>query len=275
VTATALVAFASNSILCRLALSRAAIDPATFTTIRLLSGAVVLAIIAALRAPRTWTASGNWGSATALAAYAVTFSYAYVSLEAGIGALLLFGAVQATMIMVALIRGERTSWQEWIGLATALAGLVYLMSPGLAAPPPAGAALMVTAGIAWGIYTLRGRGGVAPVLATAGNFVRGAPLALAVSAAVALSGERPTATVVGIALALASGVLASGFGYVLWYTALRHLAAIRAATVQLVVPVLGAFGGIMLLGESFSRRLALASLLILGGVGIAVARRRV
>jgi drug/metabolite transporter (DMT)-like permease len=272
VTAAALLAFASNSILCRLALSRAEIDPATFTMIRLLSGAVVLATLAALRTRRAWGPGGNWTSATALAVYAVAFSYAYVSLPAGIGALLLFGAVQATMILAALVRGERTSLQEWIGLATALAGLLYLVSPGLAAPPPTGAALMVTAGAAWAVYTLRGRGGVAPVLVTAGNFARSAPMALAVSAAVALAGQRLTATPIGIALALASGVLASGLGYVLWYTALQHLSAVRAATVQLVVPVLGAFGGIVLLGESLSPRLAIASLLILGGVGVAVAR---
>ena len=166
----------------------------------------------------------------------MAFSYAYVSLEAGIGALLLFGTVQATMILAALSEGERTSWQEWTGLAVALAGLIYLVSPGLAAPPPLGAALMVAAGAAWGVYSLRGRGSGAPVLATAGNFARSAPLALAVSAVVALGGGRPAATALGVALALASGVLASGFGYVLWYAALQHLTAVRAATVQLVVP---------------------------------------
>ena len=272
VTAAALVAFASNSILCRLALSRGEIDPATFTTVRLVSGAVVLGIVAATRTPRGRTAGGNWGSATALAVYAIAFSFAYVTLPAGIGALLLFGAVQATMILAALFTGERTSRQEWIGLAAALGGLVYLVSPGLAAPPPTGATLMITAGAAWGVYTLRGRRSAEPVLATTGNFVRSAPLAVAVSAAVALSGVTARATAVGVALALASGVLASGFGYVLWYTALRHLTAVRAATVQLVVPVLGAFGGVVLLDESFSLRLAVASVLVLGGVGFALGR---
>jgi EamA-like transporter family protein len=179
-TAATLVAFASNSILCRLALSRAEIDPATFTTVRLLSGATVLAALAAIRSPQRWMAGGNWGSAAALAIYAVAFSYAYVSLEAGIGALLLFGAVQATMILTALSRGERASRGEWIGHATALGGLIYLVSPGLTAPPPVGAALMIAAGAAWGVYTLRGRGSVAPVLTTASNFVRSAPLAVAV-----------------------------------------------------------------------------------------------
>ena len=273
-TAAALVAFASNSILCRLALSRAEVDPATFTTIRLLSGAAVLGTLAAIGRRRGWIAGGNWASATALAVYAVAFSYAYVSLEAGMGALLLFGTVQATMILAALSGGERTSWPEWVGLVVALAGLIYLVSPGLAAPPPIGAALMVAAGVGWGVYTLRGRGSAAPVLTTAGNFVRSAPLALAVSAIVALGGGRPMATAAGVSLALASGVLASGFGYVLWYAALRDLTAVRAATAQLIVPVLGAAGGIVLLGESLSPRLALATMLILGGVGVAVAGHR-
>jgi drug/metabolite transporter (DMT)-like permease len=273
ITALALLAFASNSILCLLALSRAEIDPATFTTIRLVSGAAVLSPLAAIRTGG-WTAGGNWASAVALAVYAVAFSYAYVSLDAGVGALLLFGAVQATMIVAAVSGGESTSRREWAGLAAALTGLLYLVLPGLSAPPLFGAALMLAAGAAWGAYTLLGRRGAAPVLATAGNFARSSPLVLAVSAGVALGGGTPRATPVGIALALASGVLASGFGYVLWYAALRHLTAVRAATVQLVVPVLGAIGGILLLGESFSQRLTIASLLILGGVGVAVARPR-
>ena len=272
-TAAALIAFASNSILCRLALSRAEIDPATFTTIRLASGAAALGALAAIRHGRGWIAGGNWGSAAALAGYAVAFSYAYVSLGAGIGALLLFGAVQATMILTALSRGERATSGEWIGLVTALAGLVYLVSPGLTAPPPLGAALMIAAGVAWGIYTLRGRRSAAPVLTTAGNFVRSAPLAVAVSAVAAFGGSRPAASASGVALALASGVLASGFGYVLWYSALQYLTAVRAATVQLIVPVLGAVGGILLLGESLSPRLAIAAVLILGGIGVAVTRR--
>jgi drug/metabolite transporter (DMT)-like permease len=272
-TAAALVAFASNSILCRLALSRAGIDPASFTTIRLVSGAAVLGVLAALRSPRGRAAAGNWGSAAALAVYAVAFSYAYVSLEAGLGALLLFGAVQATIILAAIYRGERPSPQEWAGLAIALAGLVYLVSPGLAAPPLLGSILMIAAGAAWGAYTVRGRRSVAPVTATAGNFLRSAPLAAAVSAIAALGGGTVEATATGAALALASGVLASGFGYVCWYAALPHLRGVRAATVQLVVPVLGAAGGILLLGESLSRRLVVAAVLILGGVGVALARR--
>ena len=217
---------------------------------------------------------GNWGSAIALAGYAVAFSYAYVTLAAGTGALLLFGAVQATMILAALRSGEHTAWREWAGLVTALAGLVYLVSPGLAAPPPFGAALMIVAGVGWGIYTLRGRRNAAPIVANAGNFLRSAPLVVSASAAAALSGSAITATPTGIGLALASGILASGLGYAVWYAALPHLTSVRAATVQLIVPVLGAAGGIVLLGESLSARLVIAAALILGGIGVAVTGRR-
>ena len=271
-TTAALVAFAANSILCRLALSRAEIDPATFTTIRLLSGASVLAVLATLRTRRNPATGGDWVSAAALAVYAAAFSYAYVRLDAGMGALLLFGAVQATIIVWARAAGESTSRREWTGLITALVGLILLAAPERTAAPRFGAALMIAAGVAWGVYTLRGRRNVAPVLATAGNFVRSVPLTLAVSLVAVMAGLRPTATAVGVALAVASGVLASGFGYVLWYAALRHLTAARAALVQLLVPVLAALGGILLLGESPSWRLASAALLILGGVAIAVTR---
>jgi len=266
-------AFAANSILCRLALSRNEIDPATFTAIRLLSGAVALWIVAAAVAPQK-SEKGNWGSAAALAGYAVAFSYAYVTLAAGTGALLLFGAVQATMIVAALRSGEHTAWQEWAGLATALAGLMYLVSPGLAAPPAFGAALMIAAGVGWGVYTLRGRRNAAPIVANAGNFVRSAPLVLSASAAAALSGGVIKATPVGVGLALGSGVVASGLGYAVWYAALPHLTSMRAATVQLIVPVLGAIGGIVLLGETLSARLVIAAALILGGIGVAVTGRR-
>jgi drug/metabolite transporter (DMT)-like permease len=273
-TICALLAFASNSLLCRLALSRGEIDPATFTSVRLVSGAAALTIPVLLARRRRTVAAGNWGSAAALAAYAVAFSFAYVTLEAGTGALLLFGAVQATMIGASLAARERTSPAEWLGLVTALAGLLYLVSPGLTAPPASGAALMAAAGVAWGVYSLRGRRAAEPVLATAGNFLRSAPLALAASGAAAIAGSAVHATAAGLALALASGVLASGGGYVVWYAALPHLSAVRASTVQLVVPVLGAAGGIALLGEAFTGRLAIAAALILGGVGVTLSARR-
>ena len=274
-TMAALVAFASNSILCRLALRSGAIDPASFTSLRLLSGAIVLAaMVWASRSGRETPSSGSWGSAAALAIYAIAFSWAYVSLSAGTGALLLFGAVQVTMIAVAIREGERAPWLEWAGLAVAVIGVVFLVSPGLAAPPPAGSALMIAAGIAWGVYSLRGRRAGSPVFATAANFLRAAPLALGVSAAMLVGREPVVISASGAGLALASGVLASGFGYVIWYAALRGLTALRAATVQLSVPVITAAGSIVLLGEALSLRFVVAAMLILGGVALALTVRR-
>lgn len=215
---------------------------------------------------------GDWTSATALAVYAVTFSYAYATIDVVAGALLLFGAVQATMIGLALWQGDRATPPEWGGLGCALAGLVYLASPGLTAPPVLGSALMVTAGVAWGFYTLRGRSTISATAANAGNFSRAAPLALAVSV-VATAQAPVTLTSTGVVLGIVSGALASALGYVVWYAALPGLTAIRAATVQLSVPVIAAAGGIVLLGERLSARLFVAATLILGGVGLAVLKR--
>jgi drug/metabolite transporter (DMT)-like permease len=272
-TLMALIAFASNSILCRLALGSAAIDPATFTSIRILSGAVALALIA-LASPsraRQRPSRAGWTSAFFLFAYAIAFSYAYLTLSAGTGALLLFGCVQATMLFAALRNGERPRRLEWLGLVVALAGLVYLVSPGLSAPSPAGAALMAAAGAAWGLYSLRGRGSEDPLRDTARNFLCAAPFALLVSAA---TFSRAHAGTEGVALAMASGAVASGLGYVIWYAALRGLTATRAATVQLSVPAIAAFGGVAFLGESVSVRLAVSAAMILGGVGVVLAARR-
>jgi len=271
-TLAALVAFASNSILCRLALQAGAIDPASFTSLRLVSGAIVLGVLA--RGPRAGAAAADWRSAAALAVYAVAFSWAYVSLSAGTGALLLFGAVQATMIAAAIAEGERAPWLEWCGLAIAVGGVVYLVSPGLAAPAPVGSGLMIAAGIGWGVYSLRGRRAGSPLPATAGNFLRAAPLALLVSVGAGALAQPIVLTGRGAVLALASGVLASGVGYVIWYAALRGLTALRAATVQLSVPILTAAGGILLLGETLSLRFAVATLLILGGVALSLSTRR-
>lgn len=267
-TASALVCFAANSILCRMALGRAAIDPASFSTVRLVSGALALALLARLAGrharPRP---PGDWVSAALLFLYAVPFAFAYLWLGAGTGALILFGAVQSTMIASALRSGERPHHLEWGGLLLAIAGLVYLVLPGLAAPPPAGAAVMALAGVAWGFYSLRGRGSADPLLDTAGNFARAVPLAAAVSA-VALA--RLHVSRDGLILAAASGALASGLGYVLWYAALRGLSATRAATVQLPVPVLTAIGGAVVLAETITARLVVATVLVLGGVAIAL-----
>jgi drug/metabolite transporter (DMT)-like permease len=274
-TSAALVAFASNSILCRLALSDEAIDPNSFTMIRIGSGAAVLVLCATAVRERGAHRSGSWRSAAALGAYALAFSFAYVRLSAGTGALLLFGAVQLTIIAAALYAGERARALEWIGLASASAGLAYLSAPGLTAPPLVGSLLMIAAGVAWGLYTIQGRTVANPLRATTGNFVRSVPLVL-VAVVVAAVAVRPPVTLsqTGILLAVASGGLTSALGYVVWYRALRELTALRAASVQLTVPVLAAVGGVVFLGERITTRLVLASLLILGGVAVTLLSRQ-
>jgi drug/metabolite transporter (DMT)-like permease len=266
-TLTALVAFAANSILCRLALRGATIDAASFTSLRLVSGAVALALI---QLARGGGFAGNWISAAALFLYAAPFSFAYLSLSAGTGALILFGAVQATMISAGLRDGERPHRLEWTGLLTALGGLVYLVLPGLVAPPLLGSVLMACAGVSWGIYSLRGRGVARPIAVTAGNFLRTVPIALLVNVALArnvhLSGR-------GALLAVTSGAVTSGVGYVIWYAAIRNITATHAASVQLSVPLLTALGGVLFLGEILTTRLILSTVLILGGVAVALRGR--
>lgn len=270
VTAVTLVAFAANSLLCRMALGDARIDPMSFTTLRLASGALALLLVASGARPDR-AGRGSWPSALALFAYAAAFSFAYVTLPTGTGALILFGAVQVTMIAAALAAGERLGPVRWLGALAAMAGLVYLVLPGLTAPDPVGAALMAAAGIAWGVYSLRGKGSPAPVAMTAGNFARAAPMAL-LGSAVAFSAVHLEPR--GVALALVSGIVTSGFGYVLWYTALRGLTTTQASLVQLTVPVLAAFAGVAFLSEEVTARLLVASALILGGVALAVSARR-
>jgi drug/metabolite transporter (DMT)-like permease len=269
----ALVAFAANSILCRMALGDAAIDAPSFTLVRLASGAATLAcILAVVGRWRQREAWGSWPSAAMLFLYAAAFSFAYLSLSAGTGALILFGAVQVTMIMGAIRAGHFPAALEWVGLVAAMAGLVYLVLPGLTAPPLAGAGLMAVAGCAWGVYSLRGRGTRDPLADTAGNFVRSLPLAVALSVAASFAVYRVSMR--GVLLAVLSGALASGVGYVLWYAAIRGLTATRAAIVQLSVPVLAAVGGVLFLSERISLRLVNASVLVLGGIAVAVASRR-
>ena len=268
-TVAALIAFAGNSLLCRLALTRTSIDAASFTTIRIASGAMALFLIVRLR-PGPRHTGGSWPSALALMVYAAGFSFAYVRLTAGTGALLLFGAVQATMITVGVIRGERLSPLQTCGLLLAYAGLVDLVLPGITAPPVISAALMISAGIAWGVYSLRAKGAGDPTAVTAGNFVRAVPMALLVSV-LALSIRSVNAA--GAMFAITSGALASGVGYAVWYTALRDLRATTAATVQLSVPVIAAIGGITLLHEPLTSRLLLSAAAILGGVALVVLTR--
>ncbi len=263
-TTLAMVAFAGNSQLSRAALSHTHIDAASFTTVRLLAGALMLWLMVRLRSSSPMN-RGSWLSALALFVYAVGFSFAYLSLATATGALLLFGAVQMTMIGYGLGQGERLQKIQTVGLMLALAGLIGLLLPGLSAPPLAGALLMVTAGVAWGIYSLRGRGVGDPIQVSAGNFLRAVPLAAVASL---LMLPRLSLDWVGIGYAVVSGALASGLGYALWYTTLPALQATQAATLQLSVPVIAALGGIVFLGEPITRRLALASMAILGGIAL-------
>ena len=266
----AMLAFAGNSLLCRLALKATAIDAATFTTVRILAGALALWLIVQLRGAPAVRA-GSWRSALALIAYAAAFSFAYTRLPAGTGALLLFGAVQATMIGVGVARGERLRAWQIAGFLLAVGGLVGLLLPGISAPPPLASALMLGAGVAWGIYSLRGRGSGDALAATAGNFLRAVPFALVLSACALAQFSWDLS---GIACALASGALTSGVGYAIWYSALPRLPATQAATVQLSVPVIAALGGVLLLGEPLSARLSVAAVAILGGIALVIAGGR-
>lgn len=266
----AMVAFAANSVLCRMALRGTAIDPATFMSVRLVTGAVTLWVIVRLTRGRL-RGAGDWRSAGALLVYALPFSFAYVGLTAGTGALLLFGAVQMVMVAAGLFRGERFNALSAAGWLVALAGVVVLVAPGVSAPPARDAVLMVIAGIAWGIYSLRGRSSQDALRDTAGNFARAAPGSLLLSA---LLWEQHSWDASGALLAVLSGSVASGLGYAAWYTALPRLSAIAAANLQLSVPVIAAFGGVLLFAEPITWRLALASAMVLGGIAAASNRRR-
>jgi len=269
-----MLAFAANSVLCRLALQATEVDPTTFTTVRLMSGALVLWLVVLWRKRPASSTGGGWLSAAALFVYAAAFSFAYVTLETGTGALLLFGAVQLTMIGYGLGRGERLARGQTLGLVVALGGFVYLVLPGLTAPPPGAALLMALAGAAWGAYSLRGRGAHQPAAASAANFLRAAPLAVALALLVLLlPGAELRPDGLGMAYAALSGAVTSGLGYVVWYAVLPSLRATSAATVQLSVPVLAAVGGVMLVGEPLTLRLVLASVAILGGIALVLRRR--
>lgn len=268
-----MLAFASNSLLCRVALKDTAIDAASFTTIRLASGALMLAVILGARGVRP-SAGGSWPMAAMLFAYAAFFSYAYRDLSAATGALVLFGAVQLTMMGYGLWQGERIRGLSLVGLAIALAGLVGLLLPGLAAPPPFAAALMVGAGAAWGVYSVLGRGAGDPTAATGGNFLRTIPFAalLVLADLVVRAGHEPV-DALGAFYAVLSGAVTSGLGYVLWYAALPALRATTAATVQLSVPAIAAIGGVVLLAEPITARLLLSSVAILGGIALTINRK--
>jgi drug/metabolite transporter (DMT)-like permease len=271
-TVLALISFAANSVLCRLALEEPAIDPASYTAVRLITGAITLWLITAFRRNGAFGKSGgSWISAVMLFLYAATFSFAYISLSAGTGALTLFAAVQITMIAVGLYTGERPAILEWLGLFIAISGLIYLVSPGITAPSTLGSVLMAIAGSAWGIYSLRGRGASDPIGDTTANFLRTVPFAVGIVLA-----WLPTLTMtpMGFLWAALSGSITSGVGYVLWYAALPHLTATRAATVQLAPAPLAALGGVVFLSEALSLRLVISTVVILGGVAMAISRRK-
>jgi drug/metabolite transporter (DMT)-like permease len=269
-TSLAMLAFAGNSLFCRIALKQTGIDAASFTSIRLVSAALTLWLIVQISRKADGIA-GNWPSAMALFVYAACFSFAYVSLPAATGALLLFGAVQTSMIGYGIWNGERLRGVQLGGFALALAGLAGLMLPGLSAPPLFGSLLMLSAGVAWGVYSLRGRGRGDPVLVTAGNFLRTVPLSLALSL---LMLSRQTFDGPGIVYAILSGALASGIGYTVWYNALPQLKATKAAAVQLSVPVIAALGGVIFLSEPIGLRIILASIAILAGIALVVLEKK-
>lgn len=265
-----MLAFAANSVLCRAALGQSLIDASSFTLIRIVSGAAALWLIWKITESKREKLSVDWQSALMLFLYAVTFSFAYITLETGTGALILFGLVQLTMIGAGLWQGQRPNGWAWIGMGVAIAGLVYLVFPGLRAPSPYGATLMAAAGIAWGTYSLRGKGVNDPLTATTGNFIGALPMAVIVGLFF-LSDLRMTGS--GALLAMVSGAATSGVGYVIWYTALPGLTSTKAANVQLSVPAIAAVGGVLLLSEPLTLRLAAASVAILGGIALVLSQR--
>lgn len=267
-TALALSAFAGNSLICRLAFTTTQVDAATFTAVRLISGAAVLAVIAAAQR-QSPVGYGSWTSAAALFLYAASFSFAYLSLTAGTGALVLFGSVQLTMIGAARLRGDLLVPVQWIGIALAIGGLIVLLRPGLAAPSPTGALLMAVAGISWGVYSLRGREVTQPLAATSGNFARSIPLVLCL---VAVCTHNRSWDGRGVLLACCSGGITSGLGYVIWYAAVRQLSAITAAIVQLAVPIITAIAAALLVHEPLTLRLGLSATAVLGGILLVILR---
>jgi drug/metabolite transporter (DMT)-like permease len=272
-TGVAMVAFAGNSVICRMALRDASIDPASFTSIRLASGAVTLLLAFLLtRRGKSLRLHGSWLSALMLFIYAACFSYAYITLSAGAGALILFGFVQATMITAGLWSGDRPGGLEWLGWALAFAGLVWLVLPGVEAPPLRGAVLMAVAGTGWGIYSLRGRRESDALASNASNFLLSLAFAVALTA---MTADIAVITGRGIFLAILSGAVTSGIGYAIWYAALSYLTAMQAALVQLSVPAIATSGGVLLLAEPLSLRLLVSSALVLGGISLALSRKSV
>ncbi len=266
----ALVAFAGNSILCRLALTRSAIDFASFTAIRLISGGLMLALVVVVRHGRM-RLRPNWFSALVLFAYAAAFSFAYTGLPAGAGALLLFGAVQATMIVLGFVRREQLQSGGWAGFILALSGLIVLSWPGISTPPIVASVSMIAAGIAWGIYSIRGQSSIDPLRATFDNFVGAIPFAFLLGLFLKNHLQVDPS---GLLLAILSGAITSGLGYVAWYAVMPQLGAMKASIIQLLVPVLAAAAGVGFLHERVTWRLIVAAIAILGGIGLVIADRK-
>jgi drug/metabolite transporter (DMT)-like permease len=274
-TGLALIAFAANSVLCRLALGESAIDASTFTIVRLLAGAIVLTVIMSISKIKSnsntnSSTKGSWPASIALFIYALTFSFAYVTLDTATGALILFGSVQIAMILMSIFSGNRLHISEWFGMAIAFTGFVYLILPGVTTPSVIGFLLMTVSGIAWGIYTLKGRGSKNPIMDTAFNFLRTMPFVI-ILAIVTFKYAHYSSE--GILLAVLSGSIASGIGYMIWYSALSGLSVTQAAVLQLLVPVIAAVGGIIFVSESISFRLTVSSAMILGGILMVVLGR--
>lgn len=291
-TALAMLAFAGNSVLCRLALEQGIIDPASFTSVRILSGALMLVVLLLLmpqkRKPNNEAhpeqlhsslqqknlfrfAHSTWSGGLALFFYAAGFSFAYITLPAGTGALILFATVQITMLSSALLTGSRLAMAQWIGFVMALLGLVFLLLPGISSPPLFGSVLMMIAGISWGIYSILGKSVINPTRATTENFIRAILPALLLSL---LFMNDLSLTTHGVLLAITSGALTSGIGYAIWYAVLPHLKAESSASLQLTVPVIATMGGVIWLGETVTLRLVLASAAILGGVAMVVLKSK-
>jgi len=270
-TSLAILAFAANSILCRMALGGKLIDAASFTTVRLVSGAIMLMLILILRDSSLKTRIIDFRASAALFIYAICFSFAYIDLSTGTGALILFGTVQLTIIVFGILQGDRPKAASWAGVLLASSGLVYLVLPGVSAPSMRGTLLMFIAGLAWGVYSVRGKGIINPLAATTWNFIGTIPLAIIASLFFIKFNELQGA---GILLAIASGALASGIGYAIWYAALPYLNASSAASVQLSVPMIAAFGGVIFMAEPFTTRLTIASIVILGGIALVINANR-
>lgn len=260
----ALLAFAGNSVLCRLALGDQVVDAASFTSIRLLSGAIFLCALVRFKEKKSVSMKGgSWLSAISLFLYAATFSYAYISLDTGTGALILFGFVQLTMIAYTFMQGKRLAIVEWFGLFIAFSGLLVLLLPGASAPSLTGFILMAISGVAWGIYTIKGKGSETPLLDTATNFLKTLPFIILLTLITFYNSELSTR---GIILAATSGAITSGLGYAIWYAVLKNITVIQAAISQLLVPIIASIAGVLFTNETITTKLLIASLLILGGI---------